>query len=137
MALNVATEYSIIGSTWTPRALAPVSTRRQRVQPGDIADPAKLSAELSRILDAQDEVNRALCADPTIGPRVFLDVACGMAGATALTVATGYGRPAYWHVVRWARTTAGGTHGLEELTNDGTTLAIRSYVPGTATILVF
>lgn len=137
MALRTATEYRYDGSEWRAKPLLPASVRKHRFQPSDVDAPAKVADQLTKLLESQDLVNRALAADPQIGPRLFLDVACGTGGATAITVATDMGRPAFWHVVRWRRTTPGGTHGLEELTNDGVTLSLRSYVAGVATILVF
>lgn len=137
MALKLATEYRLVNGEWVPKALSPLPVRRQRVQPSDVDSPAKVGVQLTKLFESQDAVNRALGADPQIGPRIFLDVPCGVMGATALKVACDSGRPAYWHVVRWKRTTPGGSHGLEELTNDGDSLELRSYVAGVATVVVF
>ena len=136
MALKAATEYRLVGGAWVPSALTPSAVRRQRVQPSDVDDPSKVADQLTKLQDNQTEVNRALAASPLLGPKIFHDVACGTSGATALQVAHGYGRPARWYVVRWARTTPGGSHGLEGLTNDDKTLVLRSYVAGVATVMV-
>ena len=65
----------------------------------------------------------------------FEAVACGTAGAT-ITLRHNLGRVPRWRVVDWARTTPGGTHGLERSSSDETTLVLASYVAGTATIEV-
>lgn len=98
--------------------------------------PQARAEQLGRMQRAVVEATEA-ARGRRVRSKVF-EVTTGTAGA-ALTIEHRLGRVARWAVVDWARTTPGGTHGLERSTtgNDANTLRLVSYVAGTATIEVW
>ena len=99
--------------------------------------PEQLVRQLTALQSMAVEATEAARRNRSNEKRTFEDVACGTAGATVV-LRHGLGRRARWRVVDWARTTPGGTHGLERSAagNDDNTLTLASYVAGVATIEV-
>ena len=105
-----------------------------------LADSPTLRAEqLGRMQRAVSEAVEV--ARGRRGRSKLYEATCGTGGA-ALVIEHRLGRVARWAVVDWARTTPGGTQGLERSAvagalNDGNTPTLRSYVAGVATIEVW
>lgn len=104
--------------------------------------PRELAEQLTRLQTNVVEATEA-ARGRQAKALVFEDVTCGTAGALVV-LEHRLGRRARWRVVDWARTTPGGSHGLERAasglagaTNDDNTLTLVSYVAGTASIEVW
>ena len=102
-------------------------------------EPLARAEQLGRLQRAVSEAVEV--ARGRRGRSRLYEVTTGTGGA-ALVIEHRLGRVARWAVVDWARTTPGGTHGLERsvvsgAANDANTLTLRSYVAGTATIEVW
>lgn len=106
--------------------------RKERFAATDLATADDVQIAMSRTQQATEAAVRALSTVEVIAD----DLACGTAGAQ-VRIRHAFGRRARWEVIDWARTTPGGNHGLERVSDDGTTLTLASYVAGTATVRVF
>lgn len=105
--------------------------RMDRPGATDVATPIQVASAVQLTQRAVKDVQRQ---NPL--PTFFPDLACGSGGAT-LRLRHGFGRRARWEVVDWKRTTPGGTHGLERVSDDGNLLILASYVAGVATLKVY
>lgn len=105
--------------------------RNERYNAEDVDDAAKVATALGTSQRAVQTLQRQ---NPL--PTYLYDVACGTAGAV-IRIRHNLGRSAKWEVIDWKRTTPGGTHGLERVSDDRTTLTLASYVAGTASLKVY
>lgn len=106
--------------------------RRERFAASDLATPGDVQSALVRTQQAAELAIRSLSTAEVIAD----DLACGTAGAQ-IRIRHGLNRRVRWEVIDWKRTTPGGTHGLERVSDDGTTLTLASYVAGLASVRVY
>lgn len=110
-----------------------------------VADPAMLTKQLQALHQEVAQTTQAVRSHPEQAPITFNNVVCGI-GGTKVVLQHGFGAFADYVVTRWS---GDGTNALYSLTSDErdlpvtdrltnkNTLALRSFVAGTANIRVF
>ena len=120
----------------TAKANLPAATRRPRLTEDDTNSPTKLADVLTRILNAQQDFERASQASPLASGLVFVDLVFN--GTDPQTLHHGFGRNAMWLVVDWQPASGSlGTSMSRTGSPDTETLTLMSTRAGTATVMVF
>jgi hypothetical protein len=132
-----------IDTAGTPTTVvAKLPARVERFNPGDVASPELLAAQLTRLHQLVQDSTAYTLAHPRSQSKTFRGVTCSTAGAK-VPLPHGFGRRVFWTIVGWKGNgvTAGPDLVSDEddaansLTDDDT-LWLRSYTAGTADIEV-
>lgn len=126
-----------------PKAFITTPANPAIISEKQVSSPSDVAQYFNDLKRALSDTTLATRAQPIQAPIVFENVPCGAAGAkTVLT--HGFGHNARWTVLDWKGAGVVGGHSLVSdeldasavLTSDSQ-LALRSYVTGTAVIMVF
>lgn len=126
----------------------PVSTtttlaKPVRITEAQVSDPEVLAKQLNNMNEALAAATQAQRSHPEQAPVTFSNVVCGV-GGTKIVLGHNFNANAEYIVVKWKGATTADGHRLvcdeDDVTGsvtDKNTLALRSYVRGTATIRVY